>query len=97
MIEEQEVMERTNSPAFCWSSTNKGSFGTIFYTAFSSETSCRPSGEPAAGHLWSMDHMLTNIGLNYKIGTFENLDSPSVPSVTWKEDIKPICWTPWMS
>jgi hypothetical protein len=35
MIEEQEVMERTNSPAFCWSSTNKGSFGTIFYTAFS--------------------------------------------------------------
>jgi hypothetical protein len=31
MDEGQEVMERTNSPTFCWSSTNKGSFSTDLY------------------------------------------------------------------
>jgi hypothetical protein len=28
MIEWHEIMERTNSPTFCWRSTNKGSFST---------------------------------------------------------------------
>jgi hypothetical protein len=51
----QEVMERTNSPTFCWS-TNNGSFSTDMYgrilhtfsvgynfcNAFSSETACGP-------------------------------------------------------
>jgi hypothetical protein len=54
MIIGQEVMERTNSPAFCWRSTSKGSFSTVIYgcsfhsfsvwyfcKAFSSETACR--------------------------------------------------------
>jgi len=31
MIVGQEVMERTNSPTFCWRSTNKGSFSTDMY------------------------------------------------------------------
>jgi hypothetical protein len=56
MIEGQEVVERTQSPAFSYRSTNTGSFRTDtygcifhsfsvwynFYNAFSSKTSCRP-------------------------------------------------------
>jgi len=63
MIEGQEVMERTNSPTFCWRSTNKGSFSTDmygcifhsfsvwynFFNAFSSETACGPPAD-SPGH-----------------------------------------------
>jgi hypothetical protein len=56
MIEGQEVIERTNSPTFCWRSTNKGSFSTDMYgcifhlfcvwynfcNVFSSKTACGP-------------------------------------------------------
>jgi hypothetical protein len=31
MFEVQEVVERTNSPTFCWRSTKKGSFSTYMY------------------------------------------------------------------
>jgi hypothetical protein len=57
MFEGQVVVERTNMLAFCWRSTNKGSFSTDMYgcvfhlsvwynfcNAFSSETACGPPG-----------------------------------------------------
>jgi hypothetical protein len=34
MIEGQEVVEMTNSPTFCWSSANKGSFSSDIYGCF---------------------------------------------------------------
>jgi hypothetical protein len=58
MSEGQEVMERTNSPAFCWKSRNKGSFSSDMLgvqcliqilNAFSSDT--------AAYYRWSADQI----------------------------------------
>jgi hypothetical protein len=67
MIVWKEVMEGTNSPTFCWMSTNKGSFSpdmhgyifirsvsnTIFCDAFSSESFC---GLPRTTWRTAADH-----------------------------------------